>query len=64
MRAHATLCHARGYCGPFVNRQLYDSFVEPFWHGMGECALCRTTACVAEEEAKQSVALTRRAHAR
>jgi hypothetical protein len=49
-----TICQVRGYCGPFINQQLYDSFPDPIWRGSGECVVCCDTRNVQEEEAKQA----------
>jgi hypothetical protein len=46
------ICQVRGYCGPFINQEVYDSFPDPIWRGSAECVVCCDTRNVAEEEAK------------
>ena len=52
-RNRREICDARGYCGPFINQDVYDKFPDPVWHGSGECVHCCGTRNVAEEEVKQ-----------
>lgn len=51
------ICEPRGYCGPFINCEVYDTFPDPVWHGCAECVHCCGTRNVAEEEAKQQLSL-------
>jgi hypothetical protein len=46
-------CSVRGYCGPFINEEFYNSFPDPLWHGYGECVVCCSTCLIAREEAKR-----------
>lgn len=50
-------CRPRGYCGPFINRDYYDSFPDPLWSGKGDCLLCGSTCDVAAQEALRDKAL-------
>ena len=50
------ICDARGFCGPFINCEVYDTFPDPIWHGCGDCVHCCGTRNVAEEKAKQEQA--------
>lgn len=35
------ICEPRGYCGPFINQEVYDAQPDAEWHGVGECIHCR-----------------------
>lgn len=50
---HQRICAVRGYCGPFLNTEFYNAFPDPFWHGYGECLVCRSTCLVAVEEERR-----------
>lgn len=50
---HQSVCAVRGYCGPFINVEFYSAFPDPFWHGYGECLVCRSTCVVSAEEEKR-----------
>lgn len=50
------ICAARGFCGPFVNGDLYDAFPDPMWRGIAECVHCRNTVHRPREERKRALA--------
>ncbi len=49
---HQSVCAIRGHCGPFINVEFYNAYPDSFWHGYGECLICRSTCLVAAEETK------------
>lgn len=57
-RNRREICDRRGYCGPFINSAVYDTFPDPVWHGCGECVNCCGTRKIAEEEEKRLRAMT------
>ena len=54
MEYYRMTCEVRGYCGPFINQEFYNSFPDPMWHGYGECVVCCSTCIVAQEALKRT----------
>lgn len=42
------ICEARGYCGPFINHQVYNAM--PGWVGLADCLTCGSTVSTAPHE--------------
>jgi hypothetical protein len=44
-----SICEPRGYCGPFVNEELFDSFDGGAWRGTANCIHCGSTVNIGAE---------------
>ncbi|HEX6068736.1 MAG TPA: hypothetical protein VFZ18_02905 [Longimicrobiaceae bacterium] len=44
-----SMCASRGYCGPFVNEELFDHFNNGAWRGTANCIHCGSTVNVGVE---------------
>jgi hypothetical protein len=44
-----SICESRGYCGPFLNEELFDRFNGGEWRGTANCIHCGSTVNIGAE---------------